>query len=45
MCDCILNYIFFVNKNNLVKYRILNKGDIIEVYICLNGNKMYLDLW
>ncbi|MCE6061458.1 DNA polymerase III subunit alpha [Mycoplasmopsis agalactiae] len=45
VCDRTLNYTFFVNKNNLAKYRTLNKGDIIEAHIRSNGNKMYLDSW
>lgn len=45
VCDRTLNYTFFVNKNNLTKYRTLNKGDIIEAHIRSNGNKMYLDSW
>ncbi|EIN14980.1 DNA polymerase III, alpha subunit [Mycoplasmopsis agalactiae 14628] len=45
VCDRTLNYTFFVNKNNLSKYRTLNKGDIIEAHIRSNGNKMYLDSW
>ncbi len=45
VCDRSLNYTFFVNKNNLSKYRPLNKGDIVEAHIRSNGYKMYLDSW